>query len=62
MVFAEAHGEGDVAVEAEDKKDYDTVVHTFDQYYHKYQLILREEYLLHMECKEGQTFEQYLTR
>jgi hypothetical protein len=64
MVFAEAHGEGENAVPEEDKKDYATVVRKFDEYCNKRdaQLMLREEYWLHMQRKEGQAFEQYLTQ
>ncbi len=59
MFFAEAHGEGNDAVQAENKNDYATVVHKFNQYCHKRdaQLMLRKEYWLHIECKERQTFE-----
>ncbi len=59
MVFAEDHGEGDDAVQAEDKNDYATVVRKFNQYCNKRdaQLMLREEYWLHMERKEGNLVE-----
>ena len=46
---------------AESKSDYDTVLAKFDQYFHQRdpQLMLREQFWLHLQREPGQNFESW---